>query len=146
VEYEEERKKAISYCGTCCLKCDWHSGRIKMAADELLDMIKNRPELRMWCKGEEHYDVGNFLKVLEYLSRTGFCRFTCKQGSGYGGCPVRQCCERKGLAFCYQCNEFPCEIWGKWPFGKEKIENLKEMKETGAEAWVEKLWKEALRL
>jgi len=142
VKYEEERKNAISYCGVYCLKCDWLSGRIKEAADDILQMIRERPELREWCQGEEKesYDVGNFTKILEYLSKTGFCRFTCKQGSGWNVCPVRRCCESKGLAFCCECEEFPCKRWGKWPFDETKLNNLKQIKEIGAEEWIKKQW------
>jgi hypothetical protein len=86
MKYEEERKKVISYCRVYCLKCDWLAGNIKEPADKLLTILKIRPELRMWCKGEkDEYDYKNFVGVLEYLSKTGFCRFTCKEGSGYGG-------------------------------------------------------------
>jgi len=145
MKYEEERKKAISYCGVYCSKCDWLAGNIKEPADKLLAILKVRPELRMWCKGEkDEYDYKNFVGVLQYLSKTGFCRFTCKEGSGYGGCPVRKCCEKKGFSFCFECKEFPCKKWDKWPFDQKKIQNLRKIKEIGVETWIKKQWKEAL--
>jgi len=136
--YEEERKKVISYCGEYCHKCDWHAGRIKKPADQLLRLIKKRPELRGWIK--EGCDLDNFIKGLEWLSESGLCTYTCKAGSGWKDCPVRECCETKGFSFCFECKEFPCKIWGKWPFEKAKIENLRKIKEIGVKAWVKKQW------
>lgn len=51
---------------------------------------------------------------------------------------MRKCCEEKGLSFCYDCDEFPCKIWGRWPFDKSKIKSLKEIKKVGVEAWIKK--------
>ena len=142
MRYEKERKKVISYCGDYCLRCDWYMGRIKEPADQLLVLIKKRLELKGWIKGGCNPD--NFIKGLEWLSKSGFCTYTCKGGSGWGGCPVRKCCEEKGFSFCFECEEFPCKKWGKWPFDQEKIQNLRKIKEVGVETWIKKQWKEAL--
>jgi len=29
MNYGEEKKRHISYCGSYCYRCDWHTGRIK---------------------------------------------------------------------------------------------------------------------
>ena len=138
MRYEEERKKAISYCGIYCHKCDWYAGRMKETADRLLKLIKKRPELKMWIV--EKSDLDNFIKGLEWLSESGFCAFTCKAGSGWKGCPVRKCCEEKELSFCFECKEFPCKIWGKWPFEESKMQALREIEKIGVEEWVRKQW------
>lgn len=137
--YKEERKKAISYCGEYCHKCDWYAGRMKEPADQLLRFLRERPEFKGWI--EEKCDASNFIKGLEWLSESGFCAYTCKAGSGWGHCPVRKCCESKGLQFCFECTEFPCSRWGKWPFGEEKMRTLKEIEEIGVEEWVKKQWR-----
>lgn len=138
MKYEEERKRAVSYCGEYCHKCDWHAGRIKEPADRLLKLIGERPELKGWIAEES--DLDNLIKGLKWLSESGFCTFTCKAGSGWKGCPVRKCCEGKGISFCFECEEFPCKIWGKWPFTEAKIRNLGEIEKIGTEEWVRKQW------
>lgn len=49
------------------------------------------------------------------------CKFACKESAGYGGCPVRTYCEEKEFSFWFKCKDFPCKMWGKWPFTQEKI-------------------------
>lgn len=50
MRYEEQRKRALSFCGAYCHRCDWYMGRIKEPADELLALIEKRPELEDWIK------------------------------------------------------------------------------------------------
>ncbi|MEO0089470.1 MAG: DUF3795 domain-containing protein [candidate division WOR-3 bacterium] len=134
-----QKEKAISYCGIYCLKCDYHSGKIKKSAEELLNILKEHWEIELGFRNKKGYDFNNFLKILEYLSKNCFCMFTCKQGSGWQNCPVRKCCEKKELEFCYECQEFPCQYYKKKPF-KNKVKVLKEIKKMGIEKWVRKKW------
>ena len=138
MKYDKEREKAVSYCGNYCRKCDWYTGKIKEPADQLLALIKKRPEIKGWVS--EKCDANNFIKGLEWLSEAGFCTYTCKAGSGWSQCPVRKCCENKGLSFCFECADFPCKLWGKWPFDQSKIERLNEIKEMGVQEWIKKQW------
>jgi hypothetical protein len=50
----------------------------------------------------------------------GFCR----------DCPVKPCCEEKGLEHCAQCPDLGCEkvqlIWSVYPDLKEKMEKLRQ--------------------
>jgi hypothetical protein len=68
-------------------------------------------------------------------------------GGGWSNCPVRKCCIAKGLDFCFECPEFPCErIWGEKSehanvFTADKTKRLQEMKEIGVEEWIKKQWK-----
>jgi hypothetical protein len=50
-------------------------------------------------------------------------------------CWILQCCvDRKGLEFCYQCQDFPCSGLEEWAKGDKRYEKalsrLKKMKET----------------
>lgn len=138
MKYEEERTKAVGYCGEYCHKCDWHAGRIKEPADQLLHLINIRPELKGWIM--EKCDADNFVAGLQWLSESGFCAYSCKSGSGWKDCPVRKCCENKGRSFCFECGEFPCKTWGKWPFQEEKAQTLREIQRVGLAEWVKKQW------
>ena len=102
------------YCGTCAF---YYKSRIKdtvLHLKELLNCFEriakkyenDAPEL----KG---YPV--FTSVMEYLGKQD-CR-GCRQGGGTvrgaacnpNTCPIAVCVSKKGLDFCYQCAEFPCE-------------------------------------
>lgn len=138
MRYDKEREKAVSYCGNYCHRCDWYAGRIKEPAAQLLAFIKKRPEVKGWIG--EKCDADNFVKGLEWLSESGFCAYTCKAGSGWGQCPVRKCCESKERSFCFECEDFPCKLWGKWPFDESKINKLNEIEEIGVQEWIKKQW------
>ncbi|UCC79787.1 MAG: DUF3795 domain-containing protein [Candidatus Zixiibacteriota bacterium] len=64
----------------------------------------------------------------------------CKgQSSGCwcSGCEIRSCAEDKGLEFCYQCQDYPCDpllkTFEKHP---EARQNLKTISKIGPDAWV----------
>lgn len=64
-------------------------------------------------------------------------------------CPVKQCSQQRGLSFCYECNEFPCEELKKISkkmhdyCNMNLIENLRAMKELGVGQWLltqDRIW------
>jgi hypothetical protein len=56
-------------------------------------------------------------------------------------CPVRDCAKSKGLDSCSACPEMPCEwISGfspERPHGKERVGNLRFLREHGPDAWLD---------
>lgn len=40
----------------------------------------------------------------------------------WGHCPVKECCEKKGLLHCGQCESFPCELLNSFAYDKENGE------------------------
>ena len=52
-------------------------------------------------------------------------------------CPVKSCCEGKGLAHCGQCGEFPCALLERFAYderqgdGGARIEQCRRWKEGG---------------
>lgn len=51
-------------------------------------------------------------------------------------CWILKCCvDEKGLAFCCECEDFPCEKFSEWAKGSERygkaLNRLKEMKKRG---------------
>ncbi len=61
--------------------------------------------------------------------RSGECRFP--------GCRVLECCRARGVDFCFQCGEFPCERTVFDPDPKDRwIAMNVRMKEIGAEAYL----------
>lgn len=55
-------------------------------------------------------------------------------------CPIRSCCEEKGIEGCHQCDDFPCQYIDNFPMpvGKKVIMRaIPAWRELGTEAWVE---------
>ena len=141
----DARKNEVGYCGDYCRTCHWYTDAMRKPAAQLLELVKNHFEVAMWInvKGGSSEET---VKGLEILSK-GACSFNCKGGSGWYGCPVRKCCMAKGIDFCFECSEFPCERnWSEKSehtniFTADKIKRLQEMKAIGAEEWIKKQWK-----
>jgi hypothetical protein len=143
---KEARRNEVGYCGDYCRTCHWYNDALRKPAAQLLDLVKSHFEVGVWI----NYKGGNSdetIKGLEILSK-GACNFNCKGGGGWNGCPVRKCCTTKGVDFCFECPEFPCERnWGKKSqyanaFTADKIKRLKEMQKTGVEEWIDRKWKQ----
>lgn len=60
----------------------------------------------------------------------------------WGECPLAACCREKGLDNCGLCPEFPCEKLNEFAYAPDqgddgqRIENLRQWKEIGFDAWV----------
>jgi len=136
---KEARRNEIGYCGNYCRTCHWYTDVLRTPAKQLLNLVKAHFEVEGWIDSKET------IKGLEILSKSA-CAFNCKGGSGWSGCPVRKCCIEKGIEFCFECSEFPCETnWSEKSvhsnvFNKAKKERLLEMKAVGVEEWIKKQW------
>ena len=142
MNYEEEKKRYISFCGSYCHLCDWHTGRIRKTFQASLEMLDEYGFKRLL---EGKVDANNFKLGLEMLANSGICS-GCKaevsEKPDEDRCKIRQCCFRKGFDLCVECAEFPCELLKTNP-GVIKfhcIENSREIKEKGVKHWVDKQW------
>jgi len=63
----------------------------------------------------------------------------------YCGCSILPCCERKGIEFCFECDEFPCKKYDKadeydsFITHKNQLKDLKKAKQIGIEAYITEL-------
>lgn len=134
-DYAKE-SELVAYCGIYCRLCDYFTGRIRNAARDLLDIARKHAELKLFAETSKAFDYEDFVKSLEWLSKeTSPCVGGCKGGGGWEDCPFRKCCVEKGLRFCCECSEFPCEVLEKNP---KRIEELNEIKKMGLESWIAK--------
>lgn len=134
-DYVKE-SELVAYCGTYCRLCDYFTGRIRNSARDLLEIVREHGELKLFADTVKALDYENFVKGLEWLSKEiSPCVGGCRGGGGWGDCPFRKCCSEKGLRFCYECDEFPCEVLKKYP---RHIEELSEIKKMGLENWIKK--------
>ncbi len=142
MNYEEEKKRSISFCGSYCHMCDWHTGKIRKTAQTTLDMINEYGGFKKLFEGK--VDFENLTKGLQVLAESSICS-GCKAETGANErCDIRRCSSNKGFDLCSECGEFPCEVLRTNP-GVIKfhcIENLNEINEIGFEKWIDKQWSE----
>ena len=112
-----EKSQMIAVCGLNCSGCD-----IFRASDnpEIAQRIVN------WFKEEKHMDV-----KIEDIHCLGCREDRTKHWSP--DCWILRCCvDKKGLEFCYQCKDFPCEKLSEWAKENEKYKKaLNQLKEMG---------------
>ncbi|QUI22073.1 DUF3795 domain-containing protein [Vallitalea pronyensis] len=93
------------------------------------------PPCGIYCGGCYRYKSG---KKNECLGAETHCKTRkCKS--------IYMCCvEKKGLNYCYECNNFPCsrfkkfaESWKK--YGQDLIENQMLLEQYGEEKWLQQM-------
>jgi len=133
--YEKE-EELVAYCGIYCRLCDYFTGRIRDSARDLLAIAEKHAELKLFAETAKAFDYENLVESLKWLSKEmSPCVGGCKGGGGWEDCPFRKCCSEKGLRFCYECSEFPCEVLEKYP---KRIEELSQIKQIKLENWIKK--------
>lgn len=134
----------IAPCGLHCGKCfAFTKGDIHEAAGTLQ---KNLGDFAPYAKRFttaldpvfENYP--EFAQLLDYIAKAqcGGCRKEkCKF---YKNCKVRSCAEAKGVDFCYQCDEFPCDHTGlDENLYKRSVEINRRIKEIGIVAYYDEI-------
>ena len=48
---------------------------------------------------------------------------------GGDSCPVKSCCEGKGLEHCGTCSDFPCDLLGQFAYDKEQGDDGKRIEQ-----------------
>lgn len=138
MDCEQEKKRYISYCGSYCHTCDWHTGRIKKTARSTLNMIQEYDGFQRLF--QDKVDINNVTKGLIKLVDSTICS-GCKAETGADDrCAVRTCCSCKGYDLCSACPDFPCETLKSNPgvIRFNCIENLQEIEKIGLKAWIDK--------
>ncbi len=142
MNFEQEKKRYISFCGSYCHTCDWFTGKIRRTFGLALEMLNDYGFARLL---DGKVDVANLRKGLEILANSGICP-GCKaevaKDPEKDRCKIRECCSSKGLDLCIECESFPCDELKNNPgvikFGC--IQNLEEIRDRGLEAWIKKQW------
>lgn len=139
-----EENELLAYCGLYCGDCHGYKGKIPDLARDL------RKELRA-----AHYDrfaasfsqspfgkpLAHYMECYDALGL--MMKFRCKKGCRKGGgppfCKIRICCQEKGIAGCWECDEF--ESCKKPEFlvpvhGDAHIKNLRAVKKKGVKGFL----------
>jgi hypothetical protein len=142
-------KKEYEYISCCgryyCLLCDYFRGGKVQMARNLLYYVERSGSLRLIAESQNVCDYDEFVKGLKWLaSQDEPCR-GCRFGGGWSwwpDCPVRDCVIQKGLDFCYQCSDFPCEKLKQEPLLANKkaiVEANNQLKSVGVERYAKQL-------
>ncbi len=115
----------IAYCGLYCGACSF-----RLAAEE-----NNRAHLRAMPADYDQFKE----QPLEFCPG-------CRLENNCGPCGIRDCAVEKGLAYCSQCDQFPCKRMeafhsdGK-PHHEEVLANLNLLKDMGEAGWLDNMKK-----
>ncbi|OPX17376.1 hypothetical protein BXT86_06850 [candidate division WOR-3 bacterium 4484_100] len=145
MNYEQEKKDHISFCGSYCHICDWHTGKIRRIAQTALDMIQEFNGFKRLFEGK--VDADNLQKGLRILATSSICS-GCKSETGANErCAIRRCCSEKGFDLCNECPDFPCETLKNNPgvIRWHCLEHLNEIKERGLKNWIDQQWTEYIK-
>jgi hypothetical protein len=103
------------YCGGCGLFQATQQGRNKEIAEKA-----GKPLEDVTCTG----------------CKTDVVAGWCSQ------CPIRACAREKGLDYCLDCGDFPCQDWiafrdaPDWPYHKQAEANMRAIKADGLAVWI----------
>ena len=113
---------AVAPCGIDCINCPLHEKNItEEMKSRLAAMMKTDPE-KMVCQG---------------------CRSDQRAVICPADCPTLTCSREKGVDFCFECPDFPCEKLNPAADRADKLpHNLKvyhscRMKKMGLQKWLE---------
>jgi len=137
MKYDYE-KLLIGYCGLYCRVCDYYTGYLTKAAEELLKIVEKHAEIKEIFEKSKICDYEEFIKGLRSLANLTLC-LGCRAGDGWEECPVRKCALKKEVKYCIECNEYPCELINRF---KSMRICSDELKAKGFEKYIkEKLGK-----
>jgi len=118
-----DKKRLTAPCGLACFLCSVY--------EEIIT-------------DEEKKQVSEFLKIPPEETPCKGCRDekgNCKFGKDHQ-CPTWDCVQEKGVTYCFECQEFPCEKLRPTKMGADyphniKMYNLCRMKLIGVDKWIE---------
>lgn len=130
----------LAPCGLSCRKCfAYIKGDIAFHSKKLQELLGNFDVYaeRFSAFKPEFKNYPSFNKMLSYFAApdcTG-----CRQGAcKYPNCGVADCYKEKGVDFCFQCDDFPCNKTNFDPhLEKRWLQMNKRMKDIGVEAYYE---------
>lgn len=111
MEYQDVLKQ-LAPCGLDCGRCaDYENGEIKDLSTNLIRLLGNYGRVAK-MKAEAKPLFNNYAQFEEIL--TAFSQASCSGCRGENvlcpiTCAAKTCYKEKGVDFCFQCGEYPCE-------------------------------------
>ncbi|MFW9818434.1 MAG: DUF3795 domain-containing protein [Candidatus Thorarchaeota archaeon] len=110
-------EKIIAYCGINCSECPAYLATQKDDYEELKKVAKEWSSEEMSFKPEELYC-------------DGCCTSKGKHVVWSSQCPIRNCCQEKGLENCAYCDDYFCDdlkmTFDKTPSAKERLDEIRK--------------------
>lgn len=130
----EEVLKDLAPCGLSCSRCaDYENGEIKQLSAKLLQLLGGYGRVAKMKEDSKSYFKGypQFEEVL--MAFTGASCSGCRGDNVlcFIDCHARNCYREKGVDFCFQCDEYPCEKQFTGGLRKRWLEKNDRMKEIG---------------
>lgn len=142
----KKEDRYISCCGKYyCAFCDYYKGTIVEAAKKLLEFAERYGSLKLIANANNACNFDELMKGLKWLASQDKPCNGCRFGGGWSwwpDCPVRDCTIQKGIDFCYQCEEFPCQRLRTDPLLERKkaiVEANNQIKALGINKYLQKL-------
>lgn len=130
--------KELAPCGLDCSRCArYKDGEIRRLAAELIERLegfeKVAPKIGDFIPALKNYP--QFQDILTFFTQADCTG--CRYGeSPFPLCAAKTCFREKGVDFCFQCDEYPCErnrfhpeLDSHWRYSNDR------MKEIGIEAY-----------
>lgn len=107
-------KKTIAPCGLCCETCFAHiDGDIRKLSIRLKEKLGNfhihAKRFETLLEEPIFKKYSDFKEMLDYFASENCQGCRNEQCRLFKNCGVRPCHQEKGVEFCYQCDEFPCD-------------------------------------
>jgi hypothetical protein len=136
----EEILQELAPCGLNCRKCmGYKEGDIKKTSEELRRLLGSFDGYakRFSTFLPVFQDYPAFKDLLAFFTQAD-CR-GCREGDcKFPNCTVPACSRAKGLDFCFQCDDFPCQKTSFDPDLKRRwIKMNSRMRDVGVEAYHE---------
>ena len=137
----------IAYCGLYCGDCIIRCGRLADKARLMLKQMQ-KPEFLKIAGGLRKKEPDTFgalkdyetaVRVLESMLDLD-CYSLCKTGGGSSDCKIRDCCKKKNIEGCWQCDSFEtCETlaWIEPVHCGAHIKNITIIRDKGVEGFLE---------
>lgn len=134
----EDVLRVLAPCGLDCGRCaDFESGEISRLSSKLKDLLAGYARVaEMKAESAPMFEgYANFEEILDSFAQApcGGCR------SDHVRCPIdcnaRTCHKHKGVDFCFQCKDYPCENPTFGPLIPRWKARNDRMKEVGVPAF-----------
>ena len=143
--FNEINEDWIAYCGHYCGSCHLYKGEIADMAKELLRRLKD-PQFQKATEGVQKIS-GRFKKLSDYRRFSEMlceldslrCTQICRHSDATSKCRVRNCCEKKGIAGCWGCQEIEsCPVIANLnpDLKVRRIEMLLEIRKVGVHEYL----------
>ena len=132
---EKEEEALAAPCGLYCGACAIRRGDFRRASMRLLNLIRVYPGVGRRVSAVDPQLEGALEWLAEEVGPCGGCMVAAER---LQRCQIRRCClDERGLRFCHECGEFPCErlqrVEGHYGFC---IDNLRAIQKEGLENWL----------